>query len=82
MRRDPKEYGLPDGTVGKQPAPWDLLDQRTVEIKNLPNIEVREILRRGSYMPMQSAEDRAREAMSMIVRAGRYWPGTPAPGAQ
>ncbi len=77
-----KEYELPDGTIGKQPAPWELLGPRSVEIKNLPDIEVREILRRGTYMPMQSAENRAQYAMSVIERAGRYWPGSPLPDAQ
>lgn len=77
-----KQYELPDGTIAKQPAPWELLDPRTVEIKNLGDIEIREILRRAFHLPSQSAEQRAREATRTIKQAGRSWPSAPVPGAQ
>jgi class 3 adenylate cyclase len=77
-----KEYELPDGGVGKMPAPWDLLESRGVEMKNVGEIEVREILRRAMYLPSLSAEDRARMAMEEIEKAGRYWPLLPKRGDQ
>lgn len=70
---------LPDGQPWSLPAPWELLDSRTVAIKNLGEIEVREILRRGMHLPSQSADERAREALRSIQEAGRYWPTPPRP---
>jgi Adenylate and Guanylate cyclase catalytic domain len=78
----PKEYELPDGQIGRLPAPWELLEPRTVSIKNMGEIEIREILRRGMHLPSQSAEQRAREALETIEQAGRYWPLPEPPGSQ
>jgi hypothetical protein len=41
-------------------------------IKNMGEIEIREILRRGIHLPSQSAEQRAREALEAIEQAERY----------
>jgi hypothetical protein len=43
-----------------------------VPIKNMGEIEIREILRRGMHLRSQSAEQRAREALEAIEQAGRY----------
>jgi hypothetical protein len=51
-------------------------------MKNVGEIEVREILRRAMYLPSLSAEDRARMAMEEIEKAGRYWPSLPKRGDQ
>ncbi len=77
-----KQYELPDGGTGSMPPPWDLLEPRTVEMKNVGDVEIREILRRAFYLPSLSAEDRARMAMKEIEKAGRYWPAASKPGGQ
>lgn len=62
---------MPDGGTGRMSAPWELLEPRTVEMKSVGKIEVREILRRAMYPPSLSAEDRARMAMKEVEKAGR-----------
>jgi len=56
----PKKYKLPDGTIYEQPLSWELLDPRTVEMKNIGPAEVREIIKRGIHLSWQSADERAR----------------------
>jgi hypothetical protein len=55
-----------------------------VPIKNMGEIEIREILRQGMHLPSQSAEQQAREALEAIEQAGRYCCGEigPAPTAR
>jgi hypothetical protein len=65
----PNKYKLPDGTIHEQPLGWELLDPRTVEMKNIGPTEVREIVNRGIHFPWQSADDRAREGMAEFRRA-------------
>lgn len=65
----PKKYKLPDGTIHEKPLGWELLDPRTVEMKNIGPTEVREIVNRGIHLPMQSADDRAREGLADYKKA-------------
>jgi len=65
----PKKYKLPDGTIHEQPLSWELLDPRTVEMKNIGPAEVREIINRGIHLPWQSADERAREGLAEFKRA-------------
>ena len=51
-------------------------------MKNVSDVEIREILRRAGYAPMLSADNRAHMAMEEIEKAGRYWPSPPKPGDQ
>lgn len=69
-----EKYKHPDGNVRDQPLSWDLREPRIVQLKNLPDYEVREIVKRSVHLPQQSAEERAREALRSLERMGRYWP--------
>jgi hypothetical protein len=65
----PKKYKLPDGTIHEQPIGWELVDPRTVEMKNIGATEVRQIVNRGIHLPWQSADERAREGLAEFKRA-------------
>ena len=71
----PRRWHDPDGAITEQPHPWDLLDARRVEMKNLPPVEVRQIVNR-SFRIIQgwSAETRIQEGVEHLRRTGRYWP--------
>jgi hypothetical protein len=43
-------------------------------MKNLPSVEILEILRRVIDFPMETPEERAREALKALQKANRYWP--------
>ncbi len=70
----PVRYRNPDGTIHEQPHGWKMGQPRKVPMKNLPDTEITEIVKSGMYFPQQSAEDRAKEALDEINKAGRYWP--------
>lgn len=70
----PEKYKHPDGSVLEQPHSWELREPRIVQLKNLPDYEVRELVKGSVHLPQQSAEERAREALTSLRRAGRYWP--------
>lgn len=42
--------------------------------KNLPDCDVRQVVNRGLWMPMESAEARAQASLSHLKAANRYWP--------
>ena len=69
-----EKYKDLDGSVREQPHSWELREPRTVQLKNLPEYEIREIVKRSVHLPQQSAEERAREAFRSLERMGRYWP--------
>lgn len=62
-----------DGSHSQVPHGWELSDVRSVAIKNLPDLEVRQILNKAAWLPSQSAQDRARETVDVIRAAGRRW---------
>ncbi len=70
----PMKYRHPDGTTHEQPHCWQIFEPRSVEMKNIGTVQVREIINRAMHFPSQSAEDRAKEALRVLRRAGRYWP--------
>jgi class 3 adenylate cyclase len=49
-------------------------EPRTVEVKGLGEVEVREIFREGGYFGGLQADDRARDSMQAIIDGGRFWP--------
>lgn len=53
---------------------WELLEPRAVDLKNLPQTEVREIVNRMLRIPSNPAEDRAREGVEELRRHGFYRP--------
>ena len=60
---------MPDGTVQERELLWDLQPARIEKIKNLPDLEVRELTYKLMHMPTMSPEDRARESLKAL-RAG------------
>jgi len=69
----PRKYKKPDGSIHEQDHSWELLPARTIGLKNIGDTEIREIINRSIYLPQQSAEDRAKQALQYIIQAGRYW---------
>jgi hypothetical protein len=70
----PWRYKKPDGSIHEQPHSWELLSARTVPMTNLPNTEVREIVKRSLYLSDQPPEERAKEDLKVLREAHRYWP--------
>ncbi len=64
---------MPDGTVQEHHMAWELLPEREVDMKNMPPVNIREIVRRAVWFPTPTAEERAREGLAAIKGAGRYW---------
>ena len=63
-----------DRTIKELPHPWELLPPRKVEMKNMGDIEIREIVNRSTSVPPQSAEDRARAYLRVLQGSGEYRP--------
>lgn len=53
---------------------WELLPPRTVKMKNMPEIEIREIVRLTEWFPTQSVEERAKESLKYLQEKGMYRP--------
>jgi hypothetical protein len=70
-----------DGSLYSPPLGWELLEPRSVCLKNLGEVEVRHAINTSFWMPAQAAEERAREAVSAITSAGRRWKRTTFGGA-
>jgi class 3 adenylate cyclase len=70
----PVRYRHADGTIHELSHAWEMHSPRRVPMKNLPDTMIIEIVKRSVSVPQQSAEDRAREALAEINKAGRYWP--------
>jgi class 3 adenylate cyclase len=69
-------FGLsekPDQALS-QPSPWRLLAARSLPLKNIGNLEVREIIKVSHWYPCQSAEDRTRGNFKMLSEKGYYRP--------
>lgn len=60
----PQRFRDPDGTIVEQPHGWELLEPRTVDLKNVGPTEVREVVNHASHLPSQSAEERAKEGLA------------------
>jgi len=77
-----RKFKYHDGTVQERPLGWEEFAPRTVELKNVPKMDVVEIGKEGRHLPSLSAEDRARKSLGVLKEAGRYWPrGLPKPGS-
>lgn len=55
---------------------WELLPPQKEPLKNMGEVELRAIVRRGFWMPNKSAEAAAREVLAAIKARGRYWSPT------
>ncbi len=73
----PKKYRNPDGTTFTQPHSWQMLEARTAELKNLPSMSIREIVKTSINFSFTPVEAAAKEVLDDIKRAGRYWPHEP-----
>lgn len=67
-------YRNPDGSTGERPHGWELLPAREEELKNLPNVEVRQIINRAIRMMNWTVEDRTREGVAALKGTGHYRP--------
>lgn len=65
----PQRLRNTDGSEIVQPHGWEMLEPRTVDLKNLGGIEVREIVSRMAHIPMQSATERAKEGLAELKKA-------------
>ena len=72
----PRKYTGPEGTVLEEPMPWvwELTPPKRVELRNMPPVEIRQIISRVLNLPSQSAEEGAREALAELGRKGIYRP--------
>jgi hypothetical protein len=62
------------GTVVEDPQSWELSPPRRVQLKNMPPVEIRQLINRVLNFPTQSAEESAREALAELRRKGIYRP--------
>lgn len=60
--------------IEERPLPWTMLEPRTIRMKNLPDIEIREIVDRSMHIPSTPAEERAKEGIASLKAAGFYRP--------
>lgn len=63
-----------DGSIEVRDIVWDLQEVRTEKIKNMPDLEVRELTYQLNHLPSMSAEERAKEYLRVLKEAGRYCP--------
>ncbi len=75
----PQRFKMSDGSIYEKTHSWDFQNPRPVEIKNLPDLLIRQIVKRSMYFPQQGPEDRAKEALSILRETNRYWPADVAP---
>lgn len=61
-----------NGQMQEMPQVWQLLEPRTEALKNIGNFEIQELVNTLIHRPMQSMEERAKEALEMLRQAGLY----------
>ena len=74
----PKQFAKPDGEVIEQPYDWELSEPRDVRVKSTA-LTVRELVRTAIWFPSPGSgpEERAREGLADLRRAGMYRPELP-----
>lgn len=73
--RVPKEMRTEgEGEFFDKPHGWNLRNPRRVDLKNLPQTEIREIVNEAFHLPSNAAEDRARESIEWMRKHGAYRP--------
>ncbi len=65
---------LSDGKIQEMPQSWQLLEPRTVELRNIGDFQIREIVNSIVSFPMQTMEERAKEALKQLGENGLYRP--------
>jgi class 3 adenylate cyclase len=70
----PRKYEHPKAGTVEQPTPWELLLPRSTSLKNIGDVEVRELVKTTVCLPSLSAENRACLALHGLKEAERYRP--------
>jgi len=65
---------LEDGSIREDQILWDLQPVRKEPIKNMGDLEIRELTYKLRHMPSLSPEDRARQNLEVLKTSGRYRP--------
>lgn len=63
-----------DGTKVLDWQPFELLEERTVPMKGVGDVTIREIHNSAMHFPTRSAEDRAVASLQVLESNNRYWP--------
>lgn len=64
----------PDGSEIPQPPIFELLGERTVPMKGIGEVRIREIHNTGAWFPTHSIEDRTKDGLYSLYKNNRYWP--------
>ena len=70
----PRKLSHPELGEIEDSVNWEVASPTTVEVKNMPNLEVIEIHSNLMHMPTLGAEDRARMAFEGLKKDGSYRP--------
>ena len=70
----PAQFEDTDGTIRNHPEKWHPLPARTTAMKGLPEIEIMEIVSESTWLPSETAEERAKRGLAKIAAAGGYRP--------
>jgi hypothetical protein len=62
----PRKYINSDGTTSEQSHSWVLRPERSVSVKNIPSLNVRELVKTSTYFPSQRPEDRAKAGLRKL----------------
>jgi len=68
----PRKYEMPDGKIQAQRQAWKICDERSISLKNIGEIKIREIVCELHHMPSQSAENRAKQYLEYLKKNGLY----------
>jgi hypothetical protein len=63
---------MPGEPVIEQPCPWELQPPRIEQIKNMPDLEVRELTYMPMHLPTVSAEERAKRSFKDLKKDGFF----------
>jgi hypothetical protein len=63
---------MPDGRMQDQPLSWEICEKRQVPIKNMGDIEIREIIKTSFWLPSESPEERAISGLNALKIQGLY----------
>ena len=70
----PRKYIDMERNTREMARMWDMLPARSFEPKNIPELEIRQVIDRGFYITDSSPEDSARQIVKDLRAANRYWP--------
>jgi len=68
------QWTFPDGEVQEMHNPWEMLSDRTVNMKNIGDAKIHEVVNRLMHRPSRSAKERARESLRRLAEMGRCQP--------